>query len=323
MKYAALNTGPDIHLLDHIAPLAEQFKAPLFIEEEKNIDLARRYYPQLEIRSFDVLHLESLLEFDVLLECKKWAPHLKQLFLDFYRKNMRLVFCPHGFSDKITPLASYASQDAVLIYGDLHLEMLGKLGIEPNIWAVTGNYRFDFYRRYKSFYDHIANQEIFSNLKPQPTLLYAPTWADAEGGSSFFDWGPSLIDQLPSSWNLIVKVHPLLEIQQPSRYYSLAAKIENKENTALVSEFPPVYPILSRVDAYLGDTSSIGYDFLIFDKPLFFLDSPHVKPGPLRQCGTTLSKFKNIFRQIEDENTNFSKERKSLLQKAFHTTLKS
>ena len=39
-------------------------------------------------------------QFDVLFECKYWAPHLKLLFQQLYNKKMQLVFCPHGQSDK-------------------------------------------------------------------------------------------------------------------------------------------------------------------------------------------------------------------------------
>ena len=318
MKYAALNTGPDLHLLDHIAPLAEKFNAPLFVEEEKNLDLARKYYPQVKSYPFDPLHLKELTPFDALLECKKWAPHLKQLFRDFYQKEIRLIFCPHGQSDKFSPLKSYETQDAVLIYGDLHLQMLEELKIKPNIWMTTGNYRLAFYERNKAFYDHLANLEIFSKLNPAlPTLLYAPTWHDAEQGSSFFNWGPAIIDQLPSSWNLIVKVHPLLELKHPGRYYSLAAKIEEKSNAILVTDFPPVYPILAKIDAYLGDASSIGYDFLPFNKPLFFLELPNSKRTRLHSCGTLITNPKTIFTQIAQEKKSYASEKKALYKKAF------
>ena len=48
MRCAALNTGPDFHLLDHIAPLACLLQMPLYIEEEKNFTLTSQYYPMVE-----------------------------------------------------------------------------------------------------------------------------------------------------------------------------------------------------------------------------------------------------------------------------------
>ena len=125
MRCAAVNSGPDFHLLDHIAPLAHLMNMPLLLTEEKNFELARRYYPQVDAQYHpDLEHRLSFLaeQFDALFECKYWAPHLKRLFRDLYRKDMRLVFCPHGQSDKgyAAPLLSlYSTQDLVLLYGEL------------------------------------------------------------------------------------------------------------------------------------------------------------------------------------------------------------
>ena len=41
-----------------------------------------------------------------------------------------------------------------------------------------------------------------------------------------------------------------------------------------LKDFPLIYPLLKQIDLYLGDYSSIGYDFLYFDRPLFFLETP-------------------------------------------------
>ncbi len=288
---AALNTGPDFHLLDHIAPLADLLQIPLITTEEKNFELAKLYYPKVETHLVpDLEHrLGDLAErFDVLFECKYWQPHLKALFKQLYRKEMRLVFCPHGQSDKgfKTPLlAPYVQQDAVLIYGDLLIEMLKKLGAWPlSRYALVGNYRLHFYRKYQPFYDRLAETQIFSRLKKnQRTLLYAPTWRDADRSTSFFDYGTAVLSELPADWNLIVKIHPLLEQRDPAQFYRIAASIDKTPNALLVSDFPPVYPILSRSDAYLGDFSSVGYDFLHFKRPLFFL--PSSLPSKIRSCG--------------------------------------
>jgi hypothetical protein len=318
MNYAAIHSGSGLHLLDHIAPLAHVLKAPLFIEEEKILEMAQRYYPQIALHSFNPLQLEPLLSFDVLFNCQKWQPHFQSLLRDLYQKEMRLVYCPHGQSDKQAPYLSYGTQDAVLVYGKLQLDMLKKLKQHPKIWSILGNYRLNFYQTHKTFYDHLAHIEIFSKLNPEnPTLLYAPTWADIEQGSSFFEWAPALFDELPSSWNLLVKVHPLLEQQKPAHYYKIITQLEKKTNAVLIDYFPPIYPILSKIDAYLGDTSSIGYDCLAFDMPLFFLDVPSLKQGFLHKCGSLISDKKNIYRQIEQDKKKYSIKKQTLYKKAF------
>lgn len=319
MNLAALNTGPDIHLLDHIAPLASLLGMPLITTEELNYSLAKKYYPQIEILYEPDLEQklgDLAASYDALFECKYWAPHLKLLFQQLFHKEMRLVFCPHGQSDKgyQSPLlAPYVHQDRVLFYGDLLRQMLHELELQPPPSATIGNYRLNFYEKYRSFYDALAETEVFSKLSSgNPILLYAPTWKDADSATSFFDWTPQIISHLPADWNLVIKLHPLLEQRDPARFYTLAAQAEKKSNIALLSEFPPVYPILSRVDCYLGDASSVGYDMLPFEKPLFFT------PGPSRRlhsCGEIIDSPAVLFQK--NLGNPFRKEQQELYARAY------
>ncbi len=321
MRPAALNTGLEFHALDHIAPLAAALHMPLITTEERNFELARRYYPQIEVRHMPDLEskLSSLaVEFDALFECKYWAPHLKSLFQELYGKKMRLVFCPHGQSDKgfIAPLlAPYAGQDIVLLYGDLHIQILKDLQLWPAIsnYAIIGNYRLPFYQKYQSFYDALLEREVPVDKKNR-TLLYAPTWQDGEGGSSFFRYGPKIISELPNDWNLIVKVHPLLEQRDPAHFYSCAVQLEKKPNAILIHEFPLVYPLLAIADAYLGDSSSVGYDFLYFERPIYFL--PTGRPTRLHSSGRVIDPDKPIYSQLESSNP-YREEQRALYTYAF------
>jgi hypothetical protein len=321
MRCAAFNTGSEFHMLDHIAPLAELMKMPLIVTEPENDGLTRRYYPQIEVRFMPDLEFrlgEIAEQFDALFECKFWGANLQSLFRQLYQKEMRLVFCPHGQSDKgLHSLAQYPLQDVVLLYGDLLREMLQELQLWPHItrYALVGNYRLPFYRKYQPFYDRLAEEEIFSKLNTSNrTLLYAPTWRDGAQSTSFFDHGAAVISQLPSDWNLIVKLHPLLEQRDPAPFYALTAAVDRKPNALLISAFPPVYPLLARADVYLGDFSSVGYDFLAFQKPLFFLPTPNV--GRLHACGRTIDPTLPIYKQLE-EKRSYAKEQKKLYQLAF------
>jgi CDP-Glycerol:Poly(glycerophosphate) glycerophosphotransferase len=320
MRFAALNSGPEFHALDHIAPLAAALQMPLITTEELNFELARRYYPQIEVRHMPDLeskfsHLAE--EFETLFECKYWAPHLKSLFQELYGKKMRLVFCPHGQSDKgyAAPLlAPYAWQEFVLLYGDLQIQMLKELAIWPlPNFAVVGNYRLSFYQKHRPFYDALVEKEVPLNKKNR-TLLYAPTWQDGEGGGSFFQVGPKILSELPADWNLIVKVHPLLEQRDPAHFYRMAAHLEKKANAILIHEFPLVYPLLAKADAYLGDSSSVGYDFLHFERPLYFL--PTGRPARLHSTGRVIDPDKPIYAQLEASNL-YRKEQRSLYKQAF------
>ncbi|MBX7067129.1 MAG: CDP-glycerol glycerophosphotransferase family protein [Parachlamydiales bacterium] len=314
MRSAAFNTGPDYHLLDHIAPLAELMQCPLVVTEELNYELAKKFYPQVVTHFVPDLEFrfgEIAEQFDVLYECKYWQPHLKALFKTLYNKEMRLVFCPHGQSDKgyqAPVLAPYALQDSVLVYGQLMLDMLKELGIAVPSYTVVGNYRLKFYQKYKEFYDGLAPRIDRSKR----TLLYAPTWCDLDDASSFFKKGAKVISELPDDWNLILKVHPLLKQRNPIQYE--LARLE-KPNLFFLDEFPPVYPILSIADVFLGDSSSVGYDFLAFEKPLYFFPSKRL--GRLHSCGTMIDDAKPIYHQLEKEN-RYIEDQRSLYRKAFN-----
>ncbi|HEX2583289.1 MAG TPA: CDP-glycerol glycerophosphotransferase family protein [Chlamydiales bacterium] len=296
------------HLLDHTAPLASLGKMPLLVTEEENAVLAAKYYPEVELRFWPDLEFrlkDLAAEFDCLIESKYWAPHLKQLFRNCFQKEMQLIFCPHGQSDKgygAPLLAPYQAQDGVLLYGDLLKEMLQELNIWDSIQAhaTIGNYRLHYFQKHRERLLAFAQQEVFSKLNSaNKTLLYAPTWRDADQSSTFFAFSKKLIQELPEEWNLILKIHPLLEKRDPALFYRLAIFEEKRKNFTFVHEFPLVYPLLEKVDAYLGDYSSIGYDFLAFQKPMFFLQTPSVLPGRLHSCGKILSPDENIFAAIE------------------------
>lgn len=324
---AALNTGSDFHLLDHIAPLAYLLKIPLIVTEEKSFQLVQHYYPHVLAECDENLeaHLGALAKrFDTLIECKYWKPHLKTIFEKLYGKKMELIFCPHGQSDKgfgAPLLAPYAQQDALFVYGQLLIDMLQNLGIYDSIPKVIpiGDFRKKHYEKHKPFYDSLAEKEIFSRLpQNRPTLLYAPTWQDADQSTSFFTQIHNLLSQLPQQWNLIIKVHPLLEQRTPVHYYALLHLFDSISNALLLETFPPIHPILNRIDAYLGDFSSIGYDFLSFKRPMFFFPNPNIPSALLHSCGLALLPGAPIFHFIETHLANaFADRQAALYQYAF------
>lgn len=299
-KYAALQFGFDSHLLDHICPLAELLKMPLYVTEERNEELVKSYYPNVGVFYKPYDDLSWTVNYDILFKSSFWMANPIDLLLNSSKKNskkkMHFGFCPHGNSDKGYKkpiLAPITKQDIVLIYGEHMVQRLKtqKLWDQIRNPIFIGNYRLAFYRKYQNFYDNLVEKEIFSRLNPKNSnLLYAPTWDDSEESTSFFKFGKDLFKSLTSNYNLIVKLHPLLEEKEPALFYHIISQAESFPNIRILTDFPLIYPLLSRCDIYLGDFSSIGYDFLVFDRPLFFLD-PHEKilqkdySRYLHQCG--------------------------------------
>jgi hypothetical protein len=329
MAQCAVNTGLDFHLLDHIAPLASLKKIELIVNEEECAQLCTKHYPEVDVKFIPDLELnyhKIAEQYDSLIQCRLWSPQVKMLFQTYFKKEMKLIFCPHGQSDKgyaAPVLSPYAQQDHVLLYGSLLKEML----IDTNLWtslkghSFIGNYRLAYYQTHRQQHLKIAKQEIFSHLTASnKTLLYAPTWNDADEATSFFIHCEKIVRDLPSHWNLLIKLHPLLEQRDPSLFYRLASLDLKKTNLIVVDKFPLIYPILDTIDAYLGDYSSIGYDLLAFEKPMFFIQQKKLPAARLHTCGQIIEVEKNIFETIEanlEKANSFKTIQRHLYKKAF------
>lgn len=257
----AISTGPETHL-DHLAPLCAQLDIPLIVTNEEHLDLGKRFYPMIEIKYVPLadLTLEYLAQnFNTIVTCGKfWAMELKPLIKMVYHKELRFVFAPHGYSDKENLLGMPIEQDIELTYKEL------------------GNLRYEFYQQHKNHFDQLA-AEFFSSEKP--TVLYTPTWETKATSTSFFESTGAIVDALAEKYNLLIKLHPLLEENDPARFYRIIGKYEDRARFIL--NFPAIYPLLDKTDIYLGDFSSIGYDFLTYNRPMFFLK----QGGKLMECG--------------------------------------
>lgn len=324
---AALNAQGYSHHTEHLAPLCVLMDIPLLFGDETNYLEAKKLYPHLkaELREWSSFAPDALAkEYDVLYTSDQWPrDKLKQAFAPF-NKTMRHVHCPHGFSDKAFWLKECAFEDMTLIYGQNMLDMLKREDVLKEIghYVITGNLRFTYYLQNKIAFDKIVQDEILSRFaKKQPIILYAPTWQDSEMSSSFFSAIEVIANDLPDNYNLIVKLHPNLMQNDIVETMRCIALYDGRPNVVFIEEFPLVYPLLDKADIYLGDRSSIGYDFLAFNRPLFFLNETG-KEELLFKCGTEIKKenYKKIYDVIEKEvkeSQHFEKIRKEMYEYTF------
>lgn len=345
-KGVGVNPLGHTHYIDHLAVICYIMNIPLLFIDEGDYALGKKYYPNIDAQFVDyhTFNPEYLIvNYDVLFMSDLWdresfrakyAP-LEQK----YHKRLRNVHCPHGFSDKGFYLQKCAYEDITLIYGQNMLDQLRLYDSfqHLNSYVITGNYRYTFFKQQHSFYERVIQEEVLSQFSAsRPIILYAPTWMDSEESSTFFDVETYLFEQLPANYNMIVKLHPHLERDDPARYYQILGKYENKGNIVFLSDFPLVYPILAHTDIYIGDMSSVGYDFLAFNKPLFFLnrnnrDSKVDRGVLLFQCGVEIfpEQFSNIYQiiaqSLPEDATRFSEIREAMYaytfgpEKAFET----
>jgi len=289
MKIPGVAFVPSLSVIDHLAVIAHILDIPLLIDELPIFNIAKKYYPTIE--SILIEDQSKILEFtaknfDILFfSSSNYAQDLAPLFEHLFRKKMLFWFCPHGNSDKT--LAPFKNQTHAFLYGKQMEERLSNEGLLQTLtsYTLTGNYRYLYYKQNKPFLDALVEKEVFSRFSTkQKTLLYAPTHQELQPLEATTS---SLITSLPDDHNLIIKFHPWT-LHFHSKFIQ---SIPNKPNLLILKEFPLIYPLLNRTDIYLGDTSSIGYDYLPFDRPMFF--SEKTSTSPLSKCGE--SSLNNIF----------------------------
>ncbi len=323
-KTAAILTGPDTHL-DHLGVLAHLMNMPLIVHDKKTFSSAQFFYPQVQtiyktLHECDMHFLAHT--FDALFQSAKcFALELSSSIELLYKKNMRFIYCPHGHSDKGHSAKTFAPQDISLVYGDHMLDLLQSTGAISSIKAtiVTGNYRLSFYQKYRSFYDNLAKNLItkhFTNNPSKKMALYAPSWEDGENPTSFFSALDRLIEELHHDFHLIIKPHPLLESFHPERTWATIKKHESNSSVLFLHNFPCIYPLLALCDLYIGDYSSIGYDFLWFNKPLYFSLTKESPSFMLHKAGLLLpiqGSISNYIKTSWTENAEGKKEEREKL----------
>ncbi len=316
--------GPDLHHLDHISVLCTLLQIPLVVTEEKLYHLAEKYYPELIVYHYNTVELpiKMIAEYEIIFSSLP-RDLISQIFFvaeNLQKKKLLSVWTPHGNSDK-GYLAEYmeglSKEKIVLAYGEKMLDFLKEKGVFDLLYRALpiGNYRKVYYEKRKPFYDQIIEKEVASLLeRGKPTIFYAPTWEDSEKSGSFFEFCPTLIKNLPDAYNLIVKVHPNILLQKEAQYREFTESHTGRKNLLFLVDFPPIYALLDFVDIYIGDMSSIGYDFLTFDKPMYFinLNGRADKGTYLFQAGIEIAhkNFDKIYEIIEKtlptDRDNFS-----------------
>ena len=311
----AMISGPFFHHLDHLAPLCHFLNCPLITDDKTTFDLGKKYYPEVDIKHVTI-NLKELSEtYNLLILSTKYAREdLDRAYNAMNIHHMRYCYCPHGQSDKgfyTKEMIAEENQDIILFYGERQRELINP----PKDYFVIGNFRLEYYEKFKQFFDDHMNT-ILGPLPDQKTILYAPTWNDAETFTSFFTSWKELIKELPNNYNLIIKLHPLLEKHYPADTYTAISFDQSRPNVRVLFEVPLIYPILNRVDLYLGDYSSIGYDFLYFNRPLFFLGEKKV---PLQKCGLHVKSIKEFYQNLNNEQREHREKRKQ----EYHYTFSS
>ncbi len=315
MNVAIFLYGPAWHHLDHLIPLSQHLSLPLYVTDEEIFDAAKRFYPIVDIKLIDRFNAANCLvqDYSHVISCLN-SIDIEQLFFFAEKtagKKIVPIWCPHGQSDKghlSGFMQSLLNERALLLYGKKMVDLLQSLGVLDRVkgYALLGNYRLMDYQAHRAFYDRKV-KEVLKSLEPaKMTILYAPTWIDSEKSCSFLDAYHLLIDHLPPGINLIIKPHPNLVLQEHAFFEKIREELFAHPHILLLEDFPLIMPLLERIDLYMSDASSIGYDFLAFDKPMLFLNQNDRNPQSdaglfLYRCGIhmTPDEYPQIYQKLE------------------------
>lgn len=291
------------HHIDHLAPWCELLRAPLAVDGRAELAAAARPYPA--IRWTALAGTDARADFTAFAQrVRGLAPrvlliselferwHLRELFGG--RTAPRIVYVPHGFSEKRQGWArETAYQDVAVLYGEHARDQLTDLGVAGILEreVVSGNLRHAWHRRHHA---HFRAQlgGLAASPRADRTVLYAPTWTDAIGSSSFFDAFVPFVNALPARWRMIAKLHPHLERHAP--VVDALETLARGHDVHLVRGSPLTFPFLELADVYIGDMSALAYDYLAFGRPMFFTHATRGGPADasdsrLFACGTVIA----------------------------------
>lgn len=305
--------------IDHLVPLCELFQAPLLVTSSEIAHIIQLYYPQVNVILVEPEDhcLDPFLEpYDFFFYVDLFRLATKSFsFADYYCSVKRPSLCAlHGHSEKaweIFRFERFVDEEHLLIYGPQWKNFLQEIGVwdRLNTPLMGGNYRWLYYLRHQKFFDE--KWAPFLNHVGKK-VLFAPTWTSdnkkselREDYSTALQTLPRLVDSLPNQTHLYVKLHPHYRFLYPERVSDLEKKFAYHPQVHFLPEIPLIYPLLAKIDVYIGDYSSIGYDFLRFKRPLFFLVPERKKR--LFSCGTVIdpNEVERVF-QVEPGSGNLS-----------------
>lgn len=274
----------------------------LYLSEEKPdeefylLTANKEVYAELEHKYNNILYYPSIKAYWIMLRSRvfvvdnfSWMDNCR--FQLFWRAKIVQIWHGIGFK-KIQRSNKFFIQETSSLYRRFILNFVGKL---PKYQAVISTGEFFTREFFKPAFltDHfidtgyprndiILNPDKYKNAllnsdvetinkvaemrkKGTKSILYAPTFRDT-GGDGISD---GILDlrtlndfAVKNDLVFIFKLHPLPQYQTISDDFERIIWYDNVKD---------VYPFLSEVDAMISDYSSIYMDYILLNRPVFFL----------------------------------------------------
>lgn len=267
MNKCGIIIGNFPQFIDHIVPYCVLSAFPIVVSDNEIYQSIKEFYPNanvflVSLKEFPFYIVEK---YDEMVSCH-WSADLEAFFFlpqELLKKQLKKIWIPHGNSDK--GLNSYLPKQLeyeshIGYYG---LRMKNFLSKNPKtIFEYLGNFRLKYYQSLTKNFEKKPSRVI-------PNALIAPTWIATKNKRTFFNYLHHLLLNIKKSFNCFVKLHPRTLKED-------ALVIQDLKNsfpeTTFIENCPNIYPLLFQTDILISDLSSIAYDFLVFDRPIFFLN---------------------------------------------------
>lgn len=201
---------------------------------------------------------------------------LQPLHGSYRRAGLRFFDVWHGIPFKGFDADDFRLQhryDEVWVASDLHRQLyLDRFGFAPNQILVTGYARTDCL---------VVPQESNGAIRRRLGLplegrliLFAPTWAQDMQGRSLFPFGESG-ERFFSALSAVAQDHGATVLLRTHMNSAGLISVDRPGIIALPGErYPNTEEVLQISDLLICDWSSIAFDYLLLDRPTFFLDVP-------------------------------------------------
>lgn len=200
------------------------------------------------------------------------------------RRCARRVNFFHGVAGKYDldqpsglPLGFEYYDSVAFINRDRMLRYLGAGIVTPRQAVLIGYPKLD--RLASGGFDGAAIRASLGLRTGRPTALYAPTYSEA---SSLHLAGEAIAGALAGAgFNVIVKLHDRSLDPDPKytggidwRARFMAMEQAGEPGRIRFVDMPDASPLLAAADCLVTDHSSIGFEYLVLDRPLLVFDAP-------------------------------------------------
>lgn len=196
---------------------------------------------------------------------------LQQLYRHF---GLRFFDVGHGIPFKGFDADDYKSQhryDETWVASDLNRELhVQRFGFDPDRVVATGYARTD---RLVTKAEDDANLRAMLGLPPTGALiLFAPTWKQDAVKRSLYPFGSSEYEFLGALSVLAAKYGASVVLRSHLNSGDVVGQGCLNVYSLPSARYPDAEAVLLACDMLICDWSSIAFDYLLLDKPAFFLD---------------------------------------------------